>query len=117
MFRHVDHRQDRRNDRHKPRHWLRASPLPRTYLTLSLKFVKNPGVLEGRLAELGGLLLELLAAVSYAQTRVVFGEVAPQRGAMEMSYDIAIHRGPPRASTQRRSWKTYIVRLSIPPHL
>jgi hypothetical protein len=31
-----------------------------TTLTLGLELVKNPSVLEGRLAELGGLLLELL---------------------------------------------------------
>jgi hypothetical protein len=31
-----------------------------TTFTLSLKFVKNPSVLEGRLSELGSLLLELL---------------------------------------------------------
>jgi hypothetical protein len=29
-------------------------------LTLSLQLVQNPGVLEGTLSELGGLLLELL---------------------------------------------------------
>ena len=31
-----------------------------TSLTLGLQLVKNPGVLEGSLARLGGLLLELL---------------------------------------------------------
>jgi hypothetical protein len=31
-----------------------------TTLTLSLQFVQNPGILEGSLSELGGLLLELL---------------------------------------------------------
>ena len=31
-----------------------------TSLTLGLQFIKNPGVLEGSLARLGGFLLELL---------------------------------------------------------
>jgi len=42
-----------------------------TTLTLGLELVKNPSVLEGRLAELGGLLLELLDGTLVNTTALV----------------------------------------------
>jgi hypothetical protein len=42
-----------------------------TTLTLSLQLVKNPGVLEGTLAELSGLLLELLDGTRVDTTALV----------------------------------------------
>ena len=42
------------------RRLLRRKHKSLTSLTLGLQFVKNPGVLEGSLARLGGFLLELL---------------------------------------------------------
>jgi hypothetical protein len=51
-----------------------------TTLTLGLEFVENPGVLEGRLAELGSLLLELLDGTLVDTSALCWASALLRRG-------------------------------------